>query len=49
MELSVQSARVAVAREFEVIFLYSLLGLLLACALFPALNANAMLALTLAG
>jgi len=49
MELSVQSVQLGVAREFEVLCLFSALGLLLSCVLFPALDANAMLALMLAG
>jgi hypothetical protein len=49
MNMLVQSMRVEVEREFEVLFLFSVLGLLLSCALFPALDANAMRALMLAG
>jgi hypothetical protein len=49
MNLSVQFTQVEVEREFEVLFLFSVLGLLLSYALFPALNADAMLALMLAG
>jgi hypothetical protein len=49
MELVMQSVRVIVSRDFEVVFLISLLGLLISCAMLPALNVNDMLALMLAG
>jgi hypothetical protein len=49
MELVVQSARIVMTRESELVFLISAFGLLLSWALRPDWNMNPMLALMLAG